>query len=269
MRSQHIAMTIDEYHLLPNKPGWKCEYYEGKAHLTPRHNVTFLKVAVTPRPVEPSFILRGVTQEDTEALTAAFYEAFADSYEFCDWTPRQIRETAAQSMADYFLGKRGSPMDASRVAVRTSRTGGTEELIGAALLIHSEYGPYLNPLFVRPRWQQRGLATALVSSAVNGLYTAGEKTLLSACHIGNEASLAWHHRFGFVEEPDMQLARLRLRYFYHELARRETLNNLTHSERGELETSVQFWKAEVKRLQEIEEYDGFEAVAPILRYGGL
>jgi hypothetical protein len=46
MRSQRIRMTVEEYHLLPFKPGWKCEYYDGTAHIQPRERVAILKTSV-------------------------------------------------------------------------------------------------------------------------------------------------------------------------------------------------------------------------------
>ena len=39
MRSQHLPMTVEAYHRLPWKIGWKYEYWDGQVHITPRYNI--------------------------------------------------------------------------------------------------------------------------------------------------------------------------------------------------------------------------------------
>ncbi|HZO91453.1 MAG TPA: GNAT family N-acetyltransferase [Chthonomonadaceae bacterium] len=190
MRSQHIPMTIEQYHLLPLKPGWKREYIDGEAHIQPRNTAATLTISVGPRPVNASYPLREVTPEDAPALIAAFYEAFRDTCEYCDWPDAKIRESASKCITTFFAGQRGETHSASRLAVETATATGREEVIGAALLVRDNDGPYLDMLFVRPHWQRRGLATALVSAAMNALHAAGEPTLRSAYDIANDPSVA-------------------------------------------------------------------------------
>ncbi len=82
--------------------------------------------------------------------------------------------------------------------------------------------------------------------------------------LGNEASQAWHQQFGFVEEPDLFLARLNYRHAEHELWRREKIGNLGKADRLMLVSEVQRWKSQVDELEAIAKQKGMEAVYPLL-----
>jgi RimJ/RimL family protein N-acetyltransferase len=152
------------------------------------------------------------------------------------------------------------------VAIAPGSNPDEETLAGAAMVTSTENGPLLYLLFVAPEWQRRGLATAMVSAAINELYELGEKTLTSRYHIGNEESMAWHQRFGFVEEPDLRRAQLYLQQSKVELWRREKIGSLNAEERAKLTADVATWKAEVERLELIEDQQGFDAVHPLTRW---
>jgi RimJ/RimL family protein N-acetyltransferase len=134
------------------------------------------------------------------------------------------------------------------------------------MVTSTKNGPLLYLLFVAPQWQRRGLAAAMVSAAINELHELGEKTLTSRYHIGNEQSMAWHQRFGFVEEPDLRRARLYLQQARVELWRLEKIGRLTAEERAKLTVDVARWEDEVKKLEHIEGQLGFEAVHPMARW---
>jgi GNAT superfamily N-acetyltransferase len=265
MHSQHFPMTIREYQLLPLHPGWKHEYYEGQAHITPRHYLVAVRIAVEPRPVRTSCTLRAATAADEPQLIEAFQEAFRHTVECCDWAPERIEAEAARCIRGFFTGRSGNPHLASRVAVAKDREGGDATVVGAALLVRSLKGPWLYVLFVRPSWQCRGVATALISTAMNSLYLAGEKRLRSWYDLGNEASTQWHQAFGFEEEPDLTLARLRLHCAEHELLRQEKLGNLSEKDRTSLASESAQLLAKVTALEEFAARKGYEAVTPILR----
>ena len=143
---------------------------------------------------------------------------------------------------------------------------GEGSLVGAALLIEKEGGqPLLDMLFVIPEWQRKGLSTALVSAAINELYRTGIKRLGSRYLLGNDGSRAWHQKFGFVEEPDLFLARWYYRHAQHELWRREKIGDLTEAEREVLSSEVDQWRVRVDELERISEREGLEAVLPGLR----
>ncbi len=262
MRSQRLRMTIEEFHGLPRRPGWKHEYFGGKAHLRPGHGVALTTLRLAARVVGSPHILRPVARRDATALAQAFFVAFQDTVEYCDWKAAAVRDSARECIASYFSGARGSPLPASRVA---EAQGG---VVGAALLVATGDGPLLDMLFVQPEQQRGGLATALVAAAGNDLLAAGWHTLASRYHVANEASRDWHRRFGFEDVPDLHLARMYLQVARHELRRREEFGGLTAEERAALVAERDRWHAEVRRLEAIEQRDGYWAVAPNLRYTG-
>lgn len=264
MRSQHIPMTIEEYELRPWKPGWKYEYWDGQAHISPRHHVVVTTIEVQPRHVNSQFKLKYVDKSDESQLISAYLTAFRDTIEYCDWELEKITDSAKTTIRNFFAGKRGNPLPVSRLAVDTQ--SGVEHLIGAALLVEKENGqPLLDILFVLSEWQRQGLATTLVSAAINELYNARVTTLESRYMLGNKASQAWHQTFGFVEEPDLFLARLYYRHAEHELWRQDKIGNLTKADRQGIISEVQRWKLQVNELEAIAEQKGMEAVYPLLR----
>jgi RimJ/RimL family protein N-acetyltransferase len=266
MHSQHIPMTMEEFKLMPWKPGWKYEYWDGQTHISPRRHVVVTTVEVKTRFVNSLFRLRPVKRNDASQLITAYLEAFQDTIEYCDWEPEKIADSANTTIRDFFAGKRGNPLPVSCLAVGIQSNVVGNELIGAALFVKKDdERPLLDILFVLPKWQRKGLATTLVSAALNELYNNGVKTLKSLYMLGNEASLAWHRKFGFKEEPDLFLARVYYHHADHELWRREKLGKLTKTERQILTSEVQQWKAQVDKLETIAEQNGMEAVLPLLR----
>jgi GNAT superfamily N-acetyltransferase len=276
MRSQHIPMTWEEFEVMPRKLGWKHEYWDGQAHLSPAHRVVTVSVEIQPRPVtsppfresstpfrEQACPIRAVDEGDEAQLIAAYVAAFKDTFEFCDWKPEKIAVAAQKDIQNFFAGKRGRPLPASRLAVAPEG----ESVVGAALIIEQSDGvPLLDMLLVIPEWQRKGLGTALVSAAINELYRAGMKRLESRYLLGNEGSQAWHQGFGFVEEPDLFLAELYYHHAQYELWRREKMGDLTEAERETLSSKIERWKVQVDELEKIAQQAGMEAVVPSLRH---
>jgi hypothetical protein len=83
--------------------------------------------------------------------------------------------------------------------------------------------------------------------------------------MGNEASLAWHQTFGFIEEPDLFVTRVYYHHARHERWRREQIGDLEKVERQKLIAAEKYWEAELGILEKIAEEQGFMAVAPLLR----
>lgn len=261
MRSQHIPMTAEEFDLLPRRPGWKHEYWDGHAHVAPSYSVVRMALALSPRVVDCPYPMRGVTIADSAELMDAFYEAFADTSEYCDWHPDEVRTSAAESVRSYFEGRRGRPHPASRVAL-AGEPGSPASIVGGVLAVQTSHGPEVDLLFVRPAWQRQGLATALASAVVNELVRSGETRLISTCHVANEPSVHWHRRFGFMDQPDLHLARCRLRCARHEIQRQRRLGTLTRAVAAELEMECARLEAEV-RLLEARGPAAFDEVMPI------
>lgn len=265
VKSEHPMMSMEEFELLPMRPGWKHEYWDGRAHITPREHGVVVAMPVTPRRVNTTLVLRRTTDADAPELTSAFLDAFIDSTEYCDWETAKISRAAEKAIRSHFAGERGKPHLASRVAMAFDRERGCESIVGAALLTHAPRYSILDLLFVRPDWQRHGIAAAVVSAAMNELYSGGEAILKSAYHAANDASMIWHQRFGFVEEPDLMRARLYASAARHEVWRREKIG-VRDRERAALKSEAERWEIEVERLEEIADREGYKAVAPILTW---
>ncbi|MBI1764430.1 MAG: GNAT family N-acetyltransferase [Acidobacteria bacterium] len=256
-------MTVAEYELLPFEPGWQCEYYDGQAHFTPRYHPVVTMLQVGLRAFTAPCLIRPATAADAAELAATYVASFGVTIEYCDYTAEAMRNAAARALHEHFSGERGNPLSASRVAVDPHRD---KRLVGAALLFTGRESARLDLLFVHPGWQGRRLATALVADAVNQLHCYGERRLMSRYHIGNDASRRWHQQFGFIEEPDLQRARLYLRAVQSELWRRAQLNDLPETERARLENERAQWQAQVEELERVADLQGFEAVCPDYRW---
>jgi GNAT superfamily N-acetyltransferase len=266
IRTQRLPITFEEFEQLPYLPGWKYEYFEGQAHISPSHQVVLTTVAVTHRHVDAPCILRAVRSEDEVSLLPVYLEAFAENQAFCDFSDRQFAKAARDDLHESFAGRRAPLLAASRVALVQGANG--ESLVGAALLSRdSEYGPVMDLLFVVPAWQRRGLATALVASAMNALAQDGDSTLTSSYQLANRPSQAWHQAFGFVERPDLRYAQAYYRWAHHELARRTVDEELTASERAALQAQVEYWRHRVEALERLAEEKGYESVAPRFLHG--
>lgn len=264
--SQRIAMPYEEWDLLPYQPGWKMEYWDGCAHITPNHQTAVTVVEVAPRPVQATCSLRLVRSADEAALLPIYLDAFADNQAFCDYTDEQFHEAARKDLQDGFRSRRSPLLSASRVAVDSR--GGREELLGAALLSRdASYGPVLDLIFVRPAWQQQGLATALVSAAMNMLAQEGEARLTSCYQLANVTSQAWHRAFGFVELPDLSYARAYYRRARQELHRCDAASVSSAEDRATLVAEVQGWKNQIETLERLSREQGFEAVHPRRPHG--
>ncbi len=167
-------MTWQEYELLPMKLGWKYEYWDGQTHVSPRHNVVSVSVAIQLRPIRSSWVLRPVITTDELELMAAYIAAYSDTIDFCDWEARQIEAAARKDIGDFLAGKRGTPLPVSCVAVASHPETGNEIINGAALVIaQGEATPLRDMVFVLPEWHRKGIATTMVSAVLNRLHRSG------------------------------------------------------------------------------------------------
>jgi len=61
-------MTWEEWERLPRPPGWKCEYYDGKAPIRPNGQYAVTTIAVARRAVSTPCELRPIVQADERQL---------------------------------------------------------------------------------------------------------------------------------------------------------------------------------------------------------
>ena len=153
--------------------------------------------------------------------------------------------------------------------LKTSRLALDEEgkIVGAALLGGRDAGPTLALLMVRPGFRRRGTANTLVAEVVEELRSQGETVLRSAYCVSNEESAPWHRAFGFKEEPELNLARLRRMFYAHETSRHAGLETAeARREHARLEALRELWSRRTEELEDLARREGFEAMMPALRY---
>jgi GNAT superfamily N-acetyltransferase len=258
-------MSWEEFELVPAHPGWKQEYWDGVAHITPSARFAAVRLDVELRPIQTPLRLRAVTGPDESALVLACLDAFRESVEYCDWEQDAIFRSARENVQAFGAGIRGEVLSASCLAIDPTVEDPAGAIAGAALLVRTKDRiPMLDMLFVRPRWQRRGLATALVCWSLDSLHRRGEVILRSRYHLANEPSQAWHRKFGFAEEPDLLLAQLYLRCARQELRRKEKMGGLGEEERRGLLLKEEACERLVEELERIATEQGMEAVSPTL-----
>ncbi len=238
-------MTMDEFHTMPWRLGWKHEYFDGMAYLTPRHHSVATVVPVESRPLPPNPChIRPVVPEDAQALIELYFRVFQDSVEFCNYQTKDIRRSAQRCIEDYFGANEDPFSSVSQVAISS------DGVTGAALVITGDTNsPFLRLLCVDKMWQRQGIGTALVITILNELLHRNVTQLESRYLLANDVSRTWHHRFGFQDQPDLFATRLYFRHAQHELWRQEKLGKLTEDELSQLATEVEKWR----RLAELQE----------------
>lgn len=251
MNPPGTKMSLAEFHRLPFSIIWKQEYINGRLVETPREVVVHATIGVAPRQALSPAELRPAVAADQQALLPCFRAAFAEAFEFCGYSTSRFDDAARQSLSHFFQGQFHRSLPASLVALAPPGMPEAGQPIGAALMLEEDIGwALLDMIFVVPSWQRRGLATALAAAALTGLCELGRhRTLVSRYHLGNLASRAWHHRFGFVDQPDLRLARLHLRAAAHELRRLGQLGTLSPPIEGQLVQERDRWQREVDRLE--------------------
>ena len=221
MEQPIIPMSFEEFDRMESPFGWKVEYWDGCARLTPRSVGVKTTINLVTRPLSPHpYTLIPVSPDDRDRMLAAYFESFSASVEFCGWPPEMIHESAARNIGKYFSAAKGEPLSASVIALAP----GCPDIVGVALFIDQpEKGAYLDLLYVKTDFQRQGVATAMLNRAIDRLIKSGFKTLTSTYHVCNEPSRLWHHGHGFVDQYDGYYARLKVSWYQSEIFRRETL----------------------------------------------
>ncbi|MBE9028236.1 GNAT family N-acetyltransferase [filamentous cyanobacterium LEGE 11480] len=221
MERSVIPMSWEEFEVMEQPFGWKVEYGDGQANLTPRAIGVTTRLRLAPRNFSHTHQLIPAHPGYCEQMIAGYFETFADSVEFCSWPTADIEASAEKDIQRFFSGTKGEPLSASVIALAPD----AQQLIGVALFLLKppEQTPYMDLLYVRPEFQHQGIATAMLGWGIDRLLAAGFQTLDSAYHICNEPSQRWHHRYGFEDVTDWYYARLKVGWYRSEIARRKKL----------------------------------------------
>jgi len=231
-------MTIREFELMEHPFGYKAEYWDGKAVITPKEQNVTTRLAIKPQSIHNNYDLRPITSNIKQELIQGYIEVFQDSIEFCNWPQNEIRKHATRHINGYFSGKKGNPCSTSTIAI----TADKNSIVGLALfLINKREQVILDLLYVKPAWQRQKVATTLVSSAINHLHGKGIKELYSAYHICNKISQKWHHEFGFEDKYDQLYIRQKYDWYQQEIWRQKELNKQPKIK--ELNQKMRRWQA--------------------------
>ena len=208
-------MSHEEFELMPHPFGWKVEYWDNEAHLTPREVPVHVRLGLKSTKVLNVCEVADIESADADKLTDAFFKTFRHSVEFFNWPVAKIRSHAAGNIRDFFNGVRGRPLPISSMAIDNRK-----KPLGLALFVQKEDGlTELDLLFVSQHLQRRGIASQLVGTAVNSLFDNAVLELRSAYYICNEDSRQWHTKFGFEEIPDQTYIRMKYYWCRHEIWR--------------------------------------------------
>lgn len=255
-KQRKVKMSPEEYDALVFDPGWKQEYLDGYLYLSPRHVRAIGKACLEVQEVHSSYPLRAVTLEDRAALIDLYLAAFAETVHYFHLERDDIRQQARQDINVFFSGQRGVPLlAASHVALIQDR------LIGAALFNEGHLkSPLLYLLYVAPEFRQQGVARALAQAGMNVLRAEGHRFVRSQYDLGNHESRAWHHRMGFVEEPDWHVYRLLAREAESLLRHHEQQADVSTGEMTTLRAQAADLQAKSGVLERLIDLFGYDAI---------
>lgn len=198
-------MTVEAFHGLPLHPGWKCEYWDGRARLSPRHCPVGVERGVAVPEARGDLTVMPATEADEAPLRWVYAQAFLGSAEFVGADLATVRRCAQRDIRGHFEKE---PLPASCMAwpgrSRKGRPLGmmlvTREMVR---YLNMGGGPRLEVVAVRPDCQRQGVATALLAYVCRALSEGGHARVMSIYDLANEASRAWHHARGFAEIPNL------------------------------------------------------------------
>ncbi len=214
-----LPMTIDEYHCMEHRLGWKHEYWDKAAQLSVQESAVahFERAVLQPLSVTPqlpaNYQLRGIQTADADGLIALFEQAFDDTDDFTGWPEDAFRRHARDSVVSHLGGQARRQVGSAGRLSASFVIESESQLVAAAFIRDDRQGPLLSPIMVHPAHQRRGLATSLLSASLQALQADGLRTLFSACYLCNAASLKWHTQNGFVERINSYAARHRAHHY--------------------------------------------------------
>jgi len=243
MDCPRIPMSYDEFNTIERLLGWKTEYWDGYARLTPRcmgveTRLSFEAVSMPEHTLSKDLTVTTPTPDDTQKIIDGYIASFINSVEFCGWPIDRIFEEAHRDIALYFEGKRGKPLSASAIVIDPK----TQIVVATALFTEKkEHGACLELLYVRPAYQRKGIGTRLIYRSMHAIAQQGYSQLTSRYHICNHHSRQFYHKLGFQDVCDRYYLGTYTAWLRNEIYRRETLRILE---------GLEEMKQEQKQLQE-------------------
>ncbi len=244
-----IPMSYDEFDTMEHLLGWKTEYWDGCAHLSPREMGIETRLALpASSSVEPSleaFISITPDSSYSQQIIDGYIASFINSVEFCGWPTDRIFEEAHDDIALYFGNKRGKPLSASVILLEPE----TQWVIATALVTDkSKQGACLELLYVRPPYQRQGIGSHIIRHITHTLSKQGYSQLASRYHICNFQSRQFYHKLGFQDVRDRYTLPTYIAWLRNEIHRKESLKMLDGIE--EMKQEQKQLRNKLDRLEE-------------------
>lgn len=266
MESSHLSMTADQFKKIPREPGWKYEYYNEKAHITPAEMVAVVELAPSSLPVwipRPDGIHFERLDEPFDALAEAAYETFEDSMDYCDWPKESIRQNLGKHLEKWAASEDKDVKQSSRIAW-SEETG---EVAGVLMIQRNKSGtgPKISLVFTSPSYRGNGIATTMLLDAWKILEDELDSPRLRSTYtLGNHQAKRWYKFAGFCEVSSLLVARHRLNIARQNLARFSRYNRIGAAERARYASQVAHYETQVATLEAIQNRGFYDAVSPIV-----
>jgi GNAT superfamily N-acetyltransferase len=213
-----LPMSIDEFHVMDDRLGWKHEFWDGAARLSCQATaVATLKLELpthnhSSRQLDEAYRFINVTTADELELIQLFHHSFYDAIEYAGWDESSYERDAERSIKTFF-GRQANSDRANGLVEHSFAVWRGRAIVAAILIRDKKSGPTMEPVMVDPAHQRLGLGSSLLAASVRSLVDAGAGVLHSRCHLGNTVSLNWHQWNGFRELPDYFSAAHRAMHF--------------------------------------------------------
>jgi len=198
-----IEMPFEEFEVMEHRLGYKHEYWDGMARLSPNHGAVAEMHLQVPRLLNTPALKSGlfdstdcgeVVPADRSELIRLFQRAFDNDAEYCGYDEREYRDAAAKSIDRSLLV--GDETNTDLRYSRLLRCRG--DLVGALLVTTDrQQRKVIGPLMVDPTHLRSGIASRLLRETCIQLAANSIDTIHSHCHLANRTSLAWHSAMGF------------------------------------------------------------------------
>ena len=206
-----LHISIDDFEVMPHRIGWKHEYWDGCAHLSPSNTaIADFQLSIWPQSDAirqakdfPIGKLRTPEPKDAYDLKQLHSVVFESAIEYAGHDETNYQKSIAESIAAFFGTSPGrgfarGHLGYSRVVELNGR------LIAAMLVRHGRTdGFVVQPIMVAAEHQRAGIGKCLVDAVRIALGRDEHFQLNSRCHLGNADSMAWHRAVGFEEQPSM------------------------------------------------------------------
>lgn len=221
LRYDGEPMPAEAFRDLRHVPGYKYEYFDGKASISVQLSAC-PTVASTPtrlldhldeHHLGNKFAVGPASKASVADVETLWGQAFLQTPDYYGFSLEDIQDDARDTLNDLYNDTPSALHPASAVV----RRNGT--LLGALLITTKKARPCIEILFLRRNERRRSLASAMLRRAAGHLNEEDSNVLCSGFLLANAGSAAWHHSVGFAELPDWLSQNHRYRCLQHNVQR--------------------------------------------------